>query len=99
MLFGMLATRAMSLVRLGKFDEACGWAINAAARPNAFPHIHAIAACTLALAGDLKRARTYVANARRTTPNYGLSEFLLTFPFEPDAEALFTKGAKLVGMA
>jgi len=98
MLFGMLATRAMSLVRLGKFDEACGWAINAAARPNAFPHIHAIAACTLALAGDLKRARTYVANARRTTPNYGLSEFLLTFPFEPDGEALFRKGAKLVGM-
>jgi DNA-binding SARP family transcriptional activator len=98
MLFGMLATRAMSLVRLGKFDEACDWAIKAAARPNAFPHIHAIAACTLALAGDLRQARTYVANARRTSPNYGLSEFLLTFPFEPEGEALFRKGAKLVGM-
>ena len=98
MLFGMLATRAMSLVRLGKFDEASTWAIRAAARPNAFPHIHAIAACTLALAGDLKKAQTYAANARRTAPNYGLSEFLLTFPFEPDAEAVFTKGAKLVGL-
>jgi DNA-binding SARP family transcriptional activator len=98
MLFGMLATRAMSLVRLGKFDEAAAWAIKAAARPNAFAHIHAIAAYALALAGDLEQARTYVANARRTRPDYGLSKFLCTFPFEPDAEALFRRAAKLVGM-
>ena len=98
MLFGMLATRAMSLVRLGKFEEASGWAIKAAARPNAFPHIHAIAAYTLALAGSLEQARTYAAAARRTVPGYGISEFLLTFPFAPDAEAVFRKGAKLVGM-
>ena len=44
MLFGMLATRAMALVRLGQFEEAAGWAVKAAARPNALPHIHAIAA-------------------------------------------------------
>ena len=99
MLFGMLATRAMSLVRLGKFDEATPWAIKAAARPNSFPHIHAIAAFTLALAGDMKQAQTYVANARRTVPNYGINDFLLTFPFEEGGEALFRKGAKLVGMA
>jgi DNA-binding SARP family transcriptional activator len=99
MLFGMLATKAMSLVRLGKFDQASAWAIKAAARPNSFPHIHAIAAFTLALSGDLTQAQTYVANARRTTPNYSINEFLLTFPFEKDGEALFRKGAKLVGMA
>ena len=98
MLFGMLATRAMSLVRLGEFDEASGWAVKAAARPNAFPHIHAIAAYTLALAGSLDQARTYAAAARRTVPRYGISGFLLTFPFEPQGEALFRKGAKLVGM-
>jgi TolB-like protein len=98
MLFGMLATRAMSLVRLGKFDEASTWAVKAAARPNSFPHIHAIAAYTLALAGDLKQAETYAANARRVSPRYSISEFLLTFPFEPQGEAHFRKGAKLVGM-
>jgi TolB-like protein len=98
MLFGMLATRAMSLVRLGKFEEACTWAIKAAARPNAFPHIHAIAAYTLALAGSLDQARTYAAAAHRTVPGYGISEFLLTFPFDPEGEALFRKGAQLVGM-
>lgn len=46
MLFGMLATRAMALVRLGQLEEAADWAIKAAARPNVFPHIHAIAAFT-----------------------------------------------------
>jgi len=99
MLICMLATRAMSLVRLGEYDEAAGWAIKAAARPNVFPHINAIAAYTLALAGDLKQAQTYVANARRTAPNYDLSEFLRTFPFEDEGEALFRRAAKLVQMA
>ena len=99
MLFGMLATRAMSLVRLGKYAEGAQWAVKAAARPNSFPHIHAIAAISLALAGDLPSAQTHVANARRVEPNYSINEFLLTFPFEPEADALFRKGAKLVGMA
>ena len=99
MLFGMLATRAMALVRLGRFEEAAGWAIKAADRPNAFPHIHAIAALTLALAGSLEQARSYADAARRRSPRYSLAEFLTTFPFEPEGEALFRKGAKLIGMA
>lgn len=99
MLFGMLATRAMSLVRLGRFEEASGWAVKAAARPNAFPHIHAIAAYSLALAGSLEKARSHAAAARRTAPRYGLADFLQTFRFEPEGERLFRKGAALVGMA
>jgi tetratricopeptide (TPR) repeat protein len=98
MLFGMLATRAMALVRLGELDEAAGWAVKAAARPNAFPHIHAIAAFTLALSGSLDQARAYAAAARRTAPRYNLAEFLATFPFDPQGEALFRKGAKRIGM-
>jgi DNA-binding SARP family transcriptional activator len=98
MLFGMLATRAMSLVRLGKFEEAAVWATKAAARPNAFPHIHAIAAYSLALAGALDEARSHAAAVRRVAPRYTFTEFLLTFPFEADGEALFRKGAKRIGM-
>ena len=45
MLFGMFGARAMALVRLERFDEAGDWAVKAAARPNAFAHIQAIAAC------------------------------------------------------
>jgi TolB-like protein/tetratricopeptide (TPR) repeat protein len=98
MLFGMLATRAMSLVRLGQFEEAARWAVKAAARPNAFPHIHAIAAYSLALAGSLDEARSHAAAALRIAPQYTFAEFLLTFPFEAEGEALFRKGAKGIGM-
>ena len=98
MLFGMLATRAMALVRLGRFEEAAGWAVKAAARPNAFPHIHAIAACSLALAGSLDQARAHAAAVRKAAPRYSLAEFLTTFPFDPEGEALFRDGAKRIEM-
>ena len=98
MLFGMLATRAMALVRLGRFEEAAGWAVKAAARPNAFPHIHAIAACSLALAGSLDQARSHAAAVHKTAPRYSLAEFLTTFPFDPGGEALFREGARRIGM-
>lgn len=98
MLFGMLATRAIALVRVGQFEEAADWAVKAAARPNAFPHIHAIAAFTLALVGSLDQARAYAATARKIAPHYTVDQFLTTFPFEPEGKALFHKGAKLIGM-
>jgi tetratricopeptide (TPR) repeat protein len=98
MLFGMLATRAMSLVRLGEFQEAAAWAVKAAARPNAFPHIHAIAAYTLALAGSLDQARCHAAVLRSAAPRYDLAEFLAAFPFDTEGEALFRRGANRIGM-
>ncbi len=97
MLFGMLATRAMALVRLGHFEEAAGWAAKAAARPNVFPHIHAIAACTLALADSLEQARSQAAAIYKVAPHYTLDDFLLTFPFDADGEALFREGARRIG--
>jgi hypothetical protein len=98
MLFGMLATRAMALVRLGRFEEGAAWAVKAAARPNAFPHIHAIAACCLALAGSLEQARAHVAAARHTSPRYGLADFFTAFPFDGDGQTVFRRGARLVGL-
>lgn len=97
MLFGMLATRAMALVRLGRFEEAAGWAVKAAARPNVFPHIHAIAACTLALADSLEQARAQAAAIYKVAPRYSLEDFLMTFPFDADGEALFREGARRIG--
>jgi DNA-binding SARP family transcriptional activator len=98
MLFGMLATRAMALVRLGELEEAAEWAVKAADRPNAFPHIHAIAAFTLALIGSMDKAHVYAAAARKTAPGYTFHEFLTTFPFGPDGEALFREGARRIGI-
>ena len=98
MLIGMLGTRAVALVRLGRFEEGASWAVKAAARPNAFPHMHAIAACCLALAGSLEQARAHVAAVRHASPRYRLADFFTAFPFDRDGETLFRKGARLVGL-
>ena len=93
MLFGMLATRAMALVRLGRFEEAADWSVKAAARPNAHAHILAIAAHCLALTERRDEARQFAAAIRKALPQYGSSDFLAAFRFDPATEALFRKGA------
>src|SRR5262245_53492694 len=72
MLFGMLATRALGLVRLGQFDEGADWATRAAARPNAHAHIQGIAANCLGAAGRFEEARTFTAAIHETLPGYGI---------------------------
>lgn len=99
LLFGMLGVRAMALVRLGRFEEAAYWAVKAAARPNAHPHILSIAAYSLALAGSLDEARAYATTIRRMLPRYSVTDFFDAFRFDPDSMALFRKGAGLIGMA
>jgi tetratricopeptide (TPR) repeat protein len=98
MLCAMLATRAMALVRLARFDEAAGWAVQSVMRPNAFPHIQILAACCQALAGHLDDARNHAAAARLTAPDYSLADFFEAFPFDDDARSVFRRGAKRVGI-
>jgi TolB-like protein len=98
LLFGMLGTRAMALVRLGHFEEAVEWALKAAARPNAHQIILAIAAHCLALAGRLDEGRAFAASIRKALPQYSTEDFLGTFRFAPDAAALFRQGGKRIGL-
>ncbi|WP_430681726.1 transcriptional regulator [Mesorhizobium australafricanum] len=98
LLFGMMGARAMAHARLGEYNEAAEWALKAAARPNAHIIILAIAAHCLALAGRQDEARTFAATLRNTLPNYRADDFIATFRFDRDAEALFRNGAKLIGL-
>jgi DNA-binding SARP family transcriptional activator len=98
MLFAMFGSRAMGLVRLKRFEEAAEWAVKAAARPNAHEHIRAIAAICLALADRREEARAHLAAIHRTRPHYRVDDFLAAFQFEPDAVALYRKGAKRIGL-
>jgi TolB-like protein len=98
LLFGMLGTRAMALVRLGQFEEAADWAVKAAARPNAHANILAIAAHCSALAGRLEEARGFAAGILKARPDYRAEDFLSTFQFPPDAAALFREGARRIGL-
>jgi len=93
LLFGMLASRAMSLARLGQFEEAATWAVKAAGRANAHPHILGIAAYCLALAGSLDQARDYLATIRKRQPNYAVTDFLDAFRFDADGAAMIRAAA------
>jgi DNA-binding SARP family transcriptional activator/Flp pilus assembly protein TadD len=97
LLFGMLASRAMALVRLGRFDEAADWGTKAAARPNAHAHILAIAAYSLALAGRLEEARAHMATIHKSIPSYGVKNLLTAMQLEPDGAAQFRGAAKRLG--
>lgn len=99
LLFGMLGARAIALVRLGQFESAANWAVKAAGRPNAHPHIFGIAAYSLALAGRLDEARTYAQAIHRLQPDYRLADFLSAFRLDVDGAARFRSGALRIGMA
>ena len=98
LLFAMLGSRAISLARLGQYEEAAEWAMKSAARPNAHHHIMAIAACTLGLAGRLEDANTYKARIRERVPDYAMADFLAAFRFSPDAAAVFKQGGQRIGI-
>jgi TolB-like protein/DNA-binding SARP family transcriptional activator len=98
LLFGMLGTRAMALVRLGRFDEAAEWALKAASRPNAHVHIQAIAAHCLALAGRMEEARACARAIHMAQPGYRVDDFLTAFRFAPDAVAEFKAAASKLGL-
>ena len=99
LLFGMLGACAMALVLLGRYEEASGWAVKAAARPNAHPHIYGIAAFSLALAGSTDEARRYAATVRKMSPRYRARDFLGAFHFDDEGAARFTEGARRIGMS
>jgi TolB-like protein len=99
LLFGMLGTRALALVRLGRFEEAADWAMKAASRPNAHVHILAIAAHCLSLAGRIQDAKVHVARIRRRSPHYDVTQFLDTFRFDGDTRSLYKSAARPIGLA
>jgi hypothetical protein len=88
MLFAMLGTRALALMRLGRYEEAADWALKGAARPNAHVHVMGIAMHCLAMAGRKAQALDMAAAIQRAWPGYGLDDFLAGFHYGKDAEAL-----------
>jgi DNA-binding SARP family transcriptional activator/TolB-like protein len=93
LLFAMQASRALALMRLGRYEEAAEWGVRSAGRPNAHVHIQAVAMLCLAMAGRLDEARGYAAAIRRTHPGYRIEDFLTAFRLMPEAELLVRQAA------
>lgn len=98
LLFAMLATRAIAHLRLGQYDDAASWAMQAVSRPNAHVHIRAIAAQCLAAAQRVEEGQAIVKTIRKTHPRYGIDDYLTVFRFAEDAEALLRRNARLIGI-
>jgi DNA-binding SARP family transcriptional activator/TolB-like protein len=97
-LYAWLSARAIAHLRLGQFEEAADWALEAATRPNAHVHAQAVAAYCLALASRIEEAYVFAALAHQMHPHYRVDDFLDAFPLSPDGAALFRKGAKRIGI-
>jgi TolB-like protein len=99
LLFAMLATRALALMRLGRHDEAADWALKAIARPNAHVHILGIAAHCLALAGRQDEALRIVATIQARSPGYNIRDFLSAFRFGDDALSIVGRVTPKLGLS
>jgi TolB-like protein len=98
LLFAMLASKAVSLVRLRRFEEAAEWALKGAARPNAHNIILATAAHCLGFQGRFDEARSFVDLIRRSAPGYSVNDYLTSFRFQADDAALFRECGKKIGL-
>jgi tetratricopeptide (TPR) repeat protein len=97
LLFAILASRALALLRVGCFEEAAEWGVRSASRPNAHVHIRAVAMVCLALAGRTAEAREHAATLRRLHGSYRVEDFLAAFRLAPDVEALVRRDASVLG--
>ena len=98
LLFAMLASRSLALLRLGHYDEAAEWAIKAAARPNAHQHIMAIAGFALALSDRVPEANEYTKKIRDRVPDYSMADFFGAFRLSADAVDLFKRSGRKLGL-
>jgi DNA-binding SARP family transcriptional activator len=96
LMFAMLASRAVALLRLKRFDEASDWALRAAARPNAHLHVQALSAYALGLADRLPDAKAGMARIRRHWPAYNVENYLSAMRLAPEGAAMVRKVAQKV---
>lgn len=98
LLFAMLASRSMALIRLQKFDEAAEWALKAVRRPNSHAHVAAIAAFALALADRVDEALALVDTIRSKQAGYHLGDFFAALRIQPQDKLRYQSGAKRIGL-
>lgn len=97
LLFAMLASRAVSHVRLGELKEAAEWASKAAGRPNVHVQGLAIAAACSVVAGRREDALRVAARIRERLPGYGTDDFLRAYRFDADTQRVLRGALRQIG--
>jgi TolB-like protein len=94
----MMATLAMSLIRLGRGDEAAEWGERATRQPNAHPHVLRIGALSLVAGGRLDEAAPLVARINRESAGNGGELFLGALRVAPEHRDLFRDLSRRSGL-
>jgi TolB-like protein len=98
LMFAMLASRAIALFRLQRYDEAAEWASKAVVRPNVHENVQAVAVSCLAAAGRIDEATSVLGALRRRSPGYRLDDFFRAFRFPADTQDSLRRYAQRVGL-
>ena len=98
LMFAMLASRAIALFRLNRYEEAAEWAGKAVVRPNVHENVQAVAVNCLSAAGRLDEAHAVLGALRRRSPDYRLDDFFRAFRFSAETQESFRRCAQRVGL-
>ena len=96
MLFAIDGARTFALLRLGRVEEAAGFAVHGAEQPNAHVHARAIAALTLAAAGRMEEAHAEQGRIKRLRTDYSFGQFEDAFHLVDDLRHIYQKAARLL---
>jgi len=96
--YAMQGTRAFTHIVQGEDAQAAYWAERAARSPGAHVLVAMIAAASHALAGDMARAASWVADVRERNPTLNREDFFRSFPMKAEAPRLrLSKALELCG--
>lgn len=82
----MLGVYGLNLALMGRTEEAVSFATQSVAQPNAHHQVHAFAAVTHALDGQLRKGADYLRRVRAVAPEYTSREFFAVYKFEREAD-------------
>ncbi len=82
----MLGVYGLNLALMGRTEEAVAYASQSVAEPNAHYQVHAFAAVTHALDGQLRKAADYYSRVRAVVPEYTARHFFAVYKFKQAAD-------------
>ena len=86
LIYGMLGVSAMSLVLLGRIDEAMRRVNEAITHPDMHYQARAMGVVILAMAGEIKLAKESMQRVLAVKPDYDIDEFFSVYAFRKDED-------------
>lgn len=89
----MLGVYGLNLALMGRTEEAVSFATESITQPNAHHQVHAFAAVTHALDGQLRRGADCLRRVRAVSPGYTSQDFFAVYKFKQESDIARIKRA------